>query len=228
MSIKEQLLQLQYIIDNAAKSCHRDPKSVLLLAVSKQQPSHKIREAYHLGVHHFGENYYQEAVSKISELNDLPITWHFIGPIQSNKAKGIARQFSWVHSVDRLKIAMELNQYRPIDSPPLNVCLQIKLIDEDTKSGISAQHATELASAIQQLPNLKLRGLMLIPPPVRNETEQYTIFMQLNHLLQHLNHELHLSMDTLSMGMTDDLVPAIKAGATIIRIGRALFGERPQ
>lgn len=159
-------------------------------------------------------------------LKDLPICWHFIGPIQSNKTKGIAKYFNWVHSIDRNKTAKLLNQFRSEQLPPLNVCLQINLAGETTKSGIPPEHAIDLALEVKQLPNLQLRGLMTIPPQQNNMQTQYDLFLKLNQLKESINKTLHLKMDTLSMGMSDDLVPAIKAGSTIVRIGRAIFGER--
>lgn len=226
MALYQNLNRVQQLITHAELASGREPGSVLLLAVSKQQSIAAIREVFHLGITHFGENYFQEAQKKIQALNDLPLCWHFIGPIQSNKTKGIATSFSWVHSINRLKVAQQLNQYRPANLALLNVCLQINLVNEISKSGIPAENAAELALAISQLPNLKLRGLMTIPPPQKDSQEQYHLFNKLKQLLQSLNQELGLNMDTLSMGMSDDLVPAIKAGATIVRIGQAIFGER--
>ncbi len=226
MNFHHNLNQIKQIVTQTELECDRTPGSVLLLAVSKQQSIKAINELFHLGINHFGESYFQEAQQKINALKNIPICWHFIGPIQSNKTKGIATSFSWVHSISRLKIAQQLNGYRPINLDPLNICLQISLVEEKTKSGIPPEEAAELALAVSQLPHLKLRGLMTIPPPQQDIQTQYEIFMQLNQLMHSLNHELGLNMDTLSMGMSDDLVPAIKAGATIVRIGRALFGER--
>ncbi|MCW8444262.1 YggS family pyridoxal phosphate-dependent enzyme [Fluoribacter gormanii] len=226
MNFYQNLNQIKQLIAQTELECDRNPGSILLLAVSKQQSIEAIRELFHLGVTHFGESYFQEAQQKINALKNMPICWHFIGPIQSNKTKGIANSFSWVHSISRFKIAQYLNEYRPIELGPINVCLQISLVEEKTKSGIPPEHAAELALAISELPHLKLRGLMTIPPPQHDMRTQYELFMQLNQLMHSLNQELGLNMDTLSMGMSDDLVPAIKAGATIVRVGRALFGER--
>jgi pyridoxal phosphate enzyme (YggS family) len=197
-----------------------------LLAVSKQQSIAMISEAYKAGITDFAENYFQEAEEKITRLKDLSICWHFIGPVQSNKTKGIASLFSWVHSIDRIKIARLLSEHRPLNLPPINVCLQINLCAEQTKAGVASEQATDLAFAVSQLPHVTLKGLMTIPPPPTNEEEQYQLFLRLNHLMHSINQELNLNMDTLSMGMSDDLIPAIKAGSTIVRIGRALFGER--
>lgn len=226
MSISDNLNQVTQLIAQTEEASNRKPGSVLLLAVSKQQNIEAITEAYKLGVINFAENYFQESQMKIKELSNLPLYWHFIGPIQSNKTKGIAETFSWVHSINRTKIALQLNEFRPAHLEPLNVCLQINLVKEDSKSGIPPEQAAELALAVSQLPHLKLRGLMTIPPPQKSEQESYNLLIQLNHLMQTLNDHLGLDMDTLSMGMSDDLIPAIKAGATIVRIGRAIFGER--
>jgi pyridoxal phosphate enzyme (YggS family) len=226
MTLSHNVNQIRHLIAEVEKTSARIPNDVLLLAVSKQQSAKAIAEVFQLGINNFGENYFQEAQAKIAQLKELPICWHFIGPIQSNKTKGIATSFSWVHSVNRLKIAALLNEHRQADLAPLNVCIQINLIDEDTKSGIPPEEAAALAVAVNKLPHLKLRGLMTIPPPQNNPQEQYDLFMQLNHLMHSLNKEYGLKMDTLSMGMSDDLIPAIKAGSTIIRIGRAIFGER--
>ncbi|MCW8398230.1 YggS family pyridoxal phosphate-dependent enzyme [Legionella sp. PATHC038] len=226
MSLQQSLNQIKQLIIQTELECGRKPGSVLLLAVSKQQGIEAIRGLFQLGITHFGESYFQEAQSKINALNNIPICWHFIGPIQSNKTKGIATLFHWVHSISRLKIANYLNEYRPSNLAPLNICLQINLVDEQTKSGIPPEHAAELALAVSQLPHLKLRGLMTIPPPQKEMQAQYDLFIQLNQLMHSLNQELGLDMDTLSMGMSHDFVPAIKAGATIVRVGQALFGER--
>lgn len=226
MTLVKHLTQINDLIERAALESKRSPNDVLLLAVSKQQSPEAITEVFQLGLRQFGENYFQEALKKIIILKDLPITWHFIGPIQSNKTQGIATHFSWVHSVDRLKIAEKLNEYRPSHLAPLNVCLQINLLGEKTKSGIAPEEAMQLALAVNQLPHLTLRGLMTIPPPEKNPQKQYALFLKLKELQDSINQTLGLKMDTLSMGMSDDLVPAIKAGATIIRVGRAIFGER--
>lgn len=226
MSLHQNLTQLKQLIIQTELECGRKPGSVLLLAVSKQQSIEAIRELFQLGITHFGESYFQEAQPKINALKDTPVCWHFIGPIQSNKTKGIASLFQWVHSISRLKIAHCLNEYRPSTLDPLNICLQVNLVDEKTKSGIAPEHVAELAMAVSQLPNLKLRGLMTIPPPQKEIQAQYELFNRLHQLMHSLNQELNLNMDTLSMGMSHDIVPAIKAGATIIRVGQALFGER--
>ncbi|MDI1352586.1 MAG: YggS family pyridoxal phosphate-dependent enzyme [bacterium] len=226
MTLNANLKQIQKIIAETQTLNHEASNHVLLLAVSKQQSSEKIKALYELGVTDFGENYLQEAHVKIAALAYLPIVWHFIGPIQSNKCKEIAKLFNWVHSIDRFSIAQHLNKHRDPNAVSLNVCLQIKLIDENNKSGISLDEAAELAFAVNQLPHLHLRGLMTIPPPQKNEQDQYHLFLQLKQLMHTLNQKLGLTMDTLSMGMSDDLIPAIQAGSTIVRVGQALFGPR--
>lgn len=220
------LKKIQQLITETELACGRKPGSVRLLAVSKSQTIAAITEIFNQGLTHFGENYYQEALTKIESLKHLPIHWHFIGPIQSNKTKGIATHFDWVHSISRAKIAQQLNEQRPTDFPPLNVCIQINLLEEQSKSGVRLEQARELAEFILKLPKLKLRGLMILPPPPKNQEEQYAIFMQLNELMDTLNQQLNCQMDTLSMGMSADFIPAIKAGSTIVRVGRAIFGER--
>lgn len=226
MSLAQNILQIQHVINDTALTCARKPDSITLLAVTKQQNVATIEQAAKLGLQHFGESYYQEAEKKIKQLHHMNLVWHFIGPIQSNKTKGISSHFSWVHSVNRHDIAEKLNRYRASNQPPLNVCIQVNVVEEATKSGISSKEAKQLAYQISQYPMLRLRGLMTIPPPVKTEQEQLIHFLQLTHLLHALNKELALSMDTLSMGMSEDIIPAIRAGATIVRIGRALFGER--
>ncbi|KTD66418.1 YggS family pyridoxal phosphate-dependent enzyme [Legionella shakespearei] len=226
MTISHNIKTIKELMTQAELNAHREPGSVLLLAVSKQQNAAAITEAFRNGINHFGENYYQEARDKQEQLKDLPVSWHFIGPIQSNKTKGIAQHFDWVHSINRLKIAQLLNEYRGSDTESLQVCIQVNLIEEENKSGIPVEETWELAAAIRQLPNLELRGLMTIPPPQKNPEEQYALLCALRELKDRLNQNLNLHMDTLSMGMSDDLIPAIKAGSTIVRIGRAIFGER--
>ena len=209
-------------IREAAQAAGRAPETVGLLAVSKTQPAAAIREAHGAGLLDFGENYLQEALEKQAELADLPLVWHFIGPIQSNKTKPIAEHFDWVHSVDRLKIAQRLSNQRPTELPPLNVCLQVNLSGEASKSGCSPDEVPELARAIAALPRLRLRGLMAIPEPTEDAAEQRAAFARLRQLQQALG----LELDTLSMGMSQDLEAAIAEGATWVRIGTALFGAR--
>ena len=199
---------------------------VCLVAVSKTQSSEKVREAYQAGQHAFGENYLQEALNKQVELADLKIEWHFIGPIQSNKTQPIAQHFSWVHGVDRLKIAQRLSDARPLDLPPLQICLQVNISGEASKSGVAPQELLDLVQAIRALPNLTLRGLMTIPEPTDDEALQRQQFKQMRYLLNDLNKQGFM-LDTLSMGMSSDYKIAIEEGATIVRIGSAIFGARP-
>jgi pyridoxal phosphate enzyme (YggS family) len=193
-----------------------------LLAVSKTKPAQALREAYAAGLRDFGENYLQEALGKQLELADLPLIWHFIGPIQSNKTRAIAEHFDWVHSVDRLKIAQRLSEQRPAELPPLNICIQVNVSGEASKSGCTPADLPALAEAISTLPRLKLRGLMAIPEPTEDRAEQDAAFAA----VQRLQASLNLPLDTLSMGMSHDLESAIAQGATWVRIGTALFGAR--
>eukprot|EP01030_Chromulinospumella_sphaerica_P003783 gene3783-3700_t len=202
----------------AALAAHRDENSVQLLAVSKTKPAQALREAYAAGLRDFGENYLQEALSKQAELTDLPLIWHFIGPIQSNKTRAIAEHFAWVHSVDRLKIAQRLSEQRPADLPPLNICIQVNVSGEASKSGCTPQDLPALANAISALPRLKLRGLMAIPEPTEDRAAQDAAFAA----VQSLQASLNLPLDTLSMGMSHDLESAIAQGATWVRVGTAL------
>ncbi|KTD23735.1 pyridoxal-5'-phosphate dependent enzyme family [Legionella lansingensis] len=225
-TITQRVKELQDFIAATAKYYQRPPQEIHLLAVSKGHSVAAIQEAYNAGLRDFGENHYQEALAKMQALQDLSICWHFIGPIQSNKAKGIAQHFSWVHSLSRSEIAHLLNKHRPEHLPPLNVCIQVNLDKEVTKAGISCEQVGELVTIVNTLPKLKLRGLMAIPFPHKDEQKQYESFVRLQNLLLTLNGQHNLIMDTLSMGMSNDLAAAIRAGSTIVRIGRALFGER--
>jgi pyridoxal phosphate enzyme (YggS family) len=209
-------------IHAAATKAQRDPAAIGLLAVSKTKPAEALREAYAAGLRDFGENYLQEALGKQAELSDLPLCWHFIGPIQSNKTRAIAENFAWVHSVDRLKISQRLSEQRPAELPPLNICIQVNVSGEASKSGCAPQDLPALANAINALPNLKLRGLMAIPEPTEDRAAQSAAFATVRNLLDSLN----LPLDTLSMGMSHDLEAAIEQGATWVRIGTALFGAR--
>ena len=206
----------------AADAVQRDASSIHLLAVSKTKPAQAVREAYAAGLRDFGENYLQEALGKQADLTDLPLSWHFIGPIQSNKTRAIAEHFAWVHSVDRLKIAQRLSEQRPADLPPLNICIQVNVSGEASKSGCTPADLPALATAISALPRLKLRGLMAIPEPTEDRAEQDAAFATVRDLQASLN----LALDTLSMGMSHDLESAIAQGATWVRIGTALFGAR--
>lgn len=204
---------------------------VILLAVSKAQPAEKLREAFAAGQTQFGENYLQEALNKQIELSDLPIEWHFIGPIQSNKTQPIAQHFSWVHGVDRLKIAQRLNDARPAELPPLQICLQVNTSGEASKSGVAPDELASLAVAVNEMPRLQLRGLMTIPEPTEDENLQRQRFQQMRALLENLNkngigNKNGAALDTLSMGMSNDYALAIQEGATIVRVGSAIFGAR--
>lgn len=221
-TIADNLSALAARIHNAAQAAGRDPTSVQLLAVSKTKPAAAIREVHAAGVRDVGENYLQEALAKQEELRDLPLIWHFIGPIQSNKTKAIAEHFDWVHSVDRLKIAQRLSEQRPAGLPPLNICLQVNVSGEDSKSGCAPADLPALANAVAALPNLRLRGLMAIPEPTEDRATQEAAFASLRQLQERLD----LGLDTLSMGMSHDLEAAIAQGATWVRIGTALFGAR--
>ena len=212
-------------ISKAAMDAQRDPGSITLMAVSKTKPPQDIILAYQAGARHFGENYLQEAQHKIAALNALPITWHFIGPIQSNKTRPIAELFDWVHSVDRLKVAQRLSDQRPHELNPLQICLQVNVSNEPTKSGVALHEAEALALAIDALPNIVLRGLMAIPEPSDELEAQQSAFLKVRDLFEQIQcHIPHI--DTLSMGMSQDLEAAIAEGATIVRIGTDIFGAR--
>ena len=210
------------IRDRADSGC---PQPVYVLAVSKSKPAAAVREAYIAGQTMFGENYLQEALEKQAQLTDLPIEWHFIGPIQSNKTQAIAHHFSWVHSVDRLKIAQRLNDARPIDLPPLQICIQVNISHEESKSGVQPEALFALASEISHLPQLRLRGLMAIPAPTPDIEAQREQFKQVRRCYEALIAK-GFDLDTLSIGMSDDYPIAIEQGATIVRIGAAIFGAR--
>jgi len=212
-------------ISKAAMDAQRDPGSITLMAVSKTKPPQDIILAYQAGARHFGENYLHEAQHKIAALNALPITWHFIGPIQSNKTRPIAELFDWVHSVDRLKVAQRLSDQRPHELNPLQICLQVNVSNEPTKSGVALHEAEALALAIDALPNIVLRGLMAIPEPSDEFEAQQSAFLKVRDLFEQIQcHIPHI--DTLSMGMSQDLEAAIAEGATIVRIGTDIFGAR--
>jgi PLP dependent protein len=210
-------------IRSAAIAAGRDPGTVTLVAVTKAQTAESARLAATAGVTDFGENYLREALAKMQQLADLPLTWHFIGAIQSNKTRPIAERFDWVHSVDRLHVARRLSEQRPFHAPPLNVCIQVALVPEPTKGGVSTDALPELASAVAELPRLRLRGLMCLPPPQAND--ERAVFARLRAALEGLNAG-GLKLDTLSMGMSGDFESAIAEGATLVRIGTALFGSR--
>ncbi|RZT41171.1 YggS family pyridoxal phosphate-dependent enzyme [Cupriavidus agavae] len=211
----------------AAQQAGRTASDVALLAVSKTVPPATIREAYAAGQRAFGENYVQEGVEKIAALADLrgDIGWHFIGPLQSNKTRVVAEQFDWVHAIDRLKIAERLSAQRPAGLAPLQVCIQVNISDEASKSGVAPAEVPALAQAIAVLPNLRLRGLMAIPAPADDPDAQRRPFAALRSLLDQLR-QSGLNVDTLSMGMSADMDAAIAEGATLVRIGTAIFGAR--
>ncbi len=221
----ERLASVHSRIESAARRAGRDPASVTLLAVSKQQPAGAVRAAAAAGQRHFGENYAQEALAKVESLRDLPLTWHFIGQLQANKTRDVAQSFQWVHTLDRARIAERLSAQRPHHAGPLDVLLQVRLAEEDGKGGVEAAQVPALAQIVAGLPRLRLRGLMSIPPPQTDEGLQREPFRRLRELLMDLNRQGH-SLDTLSMGMSADLEAAIAEGATIVRVGTAVFGPR--
>lgn len=215
---------LERVRFSALKS-QRDAATIQVLAVSKTRPAADIRLASSLGLIAFGENYLQEAIEKINELQDLDLQWHFIGPIQSNKTRAIAENFDWVHSLERGKIAQRLHEQRPPELRPLQVCIQVNISQESSKSGASIDSLPTLIAQIRKLPRLQLRGLMAIPAPSSDLKEQHRSFAQLRQLMQELLH-LAPEMDTLSMGMSADLEAAIEEGSNIVRVGTDIFGAR--
>ena len=221
---------LQTVRSRIAQGCvaaRRVVDSVTLLAVSKTFPADAVREAFAAGQRQFGENYVQEALDKIAALADLrsQITWHLIGPLQSNKTRPVAAAFDWVHSVDRLKIAQRLSEQRPAELPPLQLCLQVNISGEASKNGLLPDEVLAVAQAVAQLPRVRLRGLMAIPEPAGDEAAQRAPHRALRELLVALN-DAGLGLDTLSMGMSADLEAAVAEGATIVRVGTAVFGGR--
>ena len=227
-TIKENIIAVQRRLQQAASDAGRNPADVKLLAVTKTRNSAQISLAMDAGIYCFGENYLQEAMDKIDQLSDTRLEWHFIGPLQSNKTRQAAENFAWVHAVDRLKIAQRLSSQRPDNMPALNICLQINIDDEASKSGFNQDQTIEVAATIAQLPKLKLRGLMAIPKPRSTYMEQRQPFAKLRALMQQINSALDNSqkLDTLSMGMSADLEAAIAEGATLVRVGTDIFGAR--
>jgi pyridoxal phosphate enzyme (YggS family) len=225
-TIEKRLQAVKSRIGRACAASGRDPRDIVLVAVSKTFPPADVRAACAAGQRDFGENQVQEAVAKIGALADLDLVWHFIGPVQSNKTRQIAERFAWVHSVDRLKIAERLSAQRPEGVPPLQVCIQVNVSGEATKSGVPPSEAPALARAVAALPRLRLRGLMAIPEPTDDVALQRRRFETLRELKERLAAD-GLALDTLSMGMSDDLEAAIAAGATMVRVGTAIFGARP-
>ncbi len=209
----------------AAVATGRDPSEVMLLAVSKGQPMSAIRRAVAAGQRDFGENYLQDAIAKIDGLANPDLSWHFIGHLQSNKTREVAARFAWVHTVDSVRIARRLSDQRPPEAAPLNICLQVRIGDETTKFGVQPGQARELAAAVKPLGGVRLRGLMCIPPPAPDPTTQRAQFARLRTLYETLRDD-GFEMDTLSMGMSADLEAAIAEGATIVRVGTAIFGPR--
>jgi len=224
-TISEGLQAITARISAAAAAAGRALEDIQLVAVSKTFPPEDIRAAFACGQRAFGESYVQEALEKINDLNDLPLEWHFIGPIQSNKTRAIAETFQWVHSVDRLRVAQRLSDARPALLPPLQVCLQVNISGEASKSGVAAAEVALLAEQVSHLSNVRLRGLMTVPRPTDDQEAQRAAFRSMRELLDSLRAR-GIALDTLSMGMSDDLEAAIQEGATIIRVGRAIFGER--
>jgi PLP dependent protein len=214
-------------IRHAAIAAGRDPGAVILVAVTKAKTAENVRQAATAGVTDFGENYLKEALAKMDRLTDLSLRWHFIGSIQSNKTRAVAERFDWVHSVDRLNIARRLSEQRPFHAAPLNICLQVALDPEPNKGGVAPAALAELAARMTDLPRLRLRGLMAVPPPQPDADAQRAVFARLRILLEDLNVG-GLKLDTLSMGMSADFESAIAEGATMVRIGTALFGERQE
>jgi len=223
--ISAQIATLLERVRLAAEKSQRPAGAITVLAVSKTHPAQAIRAAHRCGLEHFGESYLQEALAKMEELADLPLTWHFIGPIQSNKTRPIAEHFAWVHSVDRGKNAQRLNDQRPPALPPLQVCLQVNISGEASKSGVSLDELPRLAREVAGMPRLQLRGLMAIPAPTNDARQQRAAFASLRRALAQVQ-DFAPGADTLSMGMSDDLEAAIAEGATMVRIGTDIFGSR--
>lgn len=217
--------KIRDLLASEAVAAGRPPDSVTLLAVSKLKPAKAILEAAAAGQRDFGENFVQEALDKMAETGRDDLAWHFIGHLQSNKTRPVAERFQWVHTIDRLKIARRLSGQRPVQQPPLNVCLQVNVDDEASKSGVDPADLAELADGVAELPRLRLRGLMCLPRACEDPVAQRRPFAKLRGLRDELNAAGH-DLDTLSMGMTGDYAAAIREGATIVRIGTALFGPR--
>ncbi|EIC82514.1 YggS family pyridoxal phosphate-dependent enzyme [Serratia sp. M24T3] len=226
-AIAENLQQVRDRIASSAALCERSPQEVTLLAVSKTKPASAIEEAIAAGQLAFGENYVQEGVEKVAAFADHQpaLVWHFIGPLQSNKSRLVAENFDWCHTLDRLKIAQRLNEQRPAGKAPLQVLIQVNISDEQSKSGIKLNDVAQLAAAIAEMPNLTLRGLMAIPAVETEYSRQLAVFSQMSEAYQQLKQN-YPQVDTLSMGMTDDMPAAIAAGSTMVRIGTAIFGAR--
>ncbi len=224
-SIAERLLQIKKRVAEAESRFQRQLNSIQVIAMSKSQSLHSIKEAIMAGQRAFGENYVQESLAKIEQLKDFTIAWHFVGKIQSNKTKVIAENFTWVHSLSEIKIAERLNKYRKANQLPLNVCIQVNLDKEPSKSGIYLEDTLPFIQSLEKFPQLKLRGLMAIPKVKNNFSDQRQSFKRLRTTLEKLQ-QLGFKLDTLSMGMSDDFEAAIAEGATFVRIGTAIFGKR--
>ncbi len=228
--IADKLTQVKHRIQQVARLSGRNPDEITLLAVSKKHPAAAIADAYAAGQADFGENYLQEALDKMDTLADLAITWHFIGPIQSNKVKKIAQHFAWVHSVDNLKTAQKLSKHRPEDRAPLQYCIQVNIDNEASKAGVLPENLDELVKSVRNLPNITLRGLMAIPEKGTSKDDENNAFARLRQLLNELQIKRgkHFpELNTLSMGMSADMDDAVWEGATILRIGTDIFGPRP-
>jgi len=223
--IRQRVQQVRTRIKQAARRFGRDPMEIRLLAVSKTHPAERVAEAFAAGQGEFGESYLQEAVEKIAALADKPIVWHYIGRIQSNKTRAIAEHFHWVHSIDQEKQARRLNEQRPAHLPPLNVCLQVKVDDEQSKGGLDFEQTRELVAHFAQFPRLRLRGLMTLPAPREGEEKQRPAFARLRRLRAQLATPQQ-PLETLSLGMSGDLEAAIAEGSTLVRVGTAIFGPR--
>lgn len=229
IALPEALASAHKRLERALDEAGRPHDAATLLAVSKTRPAERLRQAYAAGQRAFGESYLQEARDKQAALADLDdIVWHFIGPLQSNKTRAVAEHFDWVHSVDRLKVARRLDEQRPASLAPLNVCLQVNVSGEDAKSGVSPDALVELARSVDQLANVRLRGVMAIPAPADTRAAQQRPFAELRSCLERLQKALpDAPLDTLSMGMSGDLEAAVQEGATQVRLGTAIFGQRP-
>jgi pyridoxal phosphate enzyme (YggS family) len=223
--IADNITKVAARIRTSAQMCDRDPMEITLLAVTKTRAAPAIRQAFAAGLSNIGENYLQEALDKQAQLSDLNLCWHFIGPIQSNKTRAIAENFDWVHSVDRLKIARRLNEQRPTHLPPLNLCLQVNISGEASKSGVGLEQLDELVNAVMDMKRLHLRGLMSIPQATTDPAQQRAAFASLRQAMQRLPDQ-QPPLDTLSMGMSADMEAAITEGSTLVRVGTDIFGPR--
>jgi pyridoxal phosphate enzyme (YggS family) len=226
-TILANIAKVRQRIQHAAQACGRDVTDITLIAASKTKPAHLLVEAYNAGLLHFGENYAQEAESKWQSLQALPLIWHFIGPLQSNKTRAVAEHCHWLHSLDRLKIAERLHAQRPATLPPLNVCIEVNIDGERSKSGIAPEQAADFARALLPLDRLCIRGVMAMPAPQQSTADTLASFQRAADCFHHLQQQFpQLPLDTLSMGMSSDLELAIQAGSTMVRVGTDIFGAR--